>query len=168
MDAATSSETSATQPTSSVNIPNPDKYHSQVEMKFGFRTQKDEKTGTEYKRPNVEAKVNVLNFDGIVRILNDYASRAPALAEGSTASDEEKAAALSAKRQYDLLMGSVQGTYESAIKDYLGDNPQITSETFPYDLFTWEALANQPESERRGRGIAKEVWEDFIKSYVAI
>lgn len=148
-----------------LHIPNPDKFHQSVDMKFGFRTQKDEKSGVETKRPTVEAKLPVLNFDGVVNVLQNYAANV-----GNLESEDENAKkeAIAAKKAYDLLFGAVQGVYESAIKDFLGDNPNITSENFPYSQFTWEAIANQPESERKGRGIAKEVWEDFIKSYIAI
>ncbi len=128
---------------------NPDPNHNVKEMKFGFRTIKDEKSGTETKRPSVEVKLPVLNFDGIVGVL-----KAARTEEG--------------RKQYELLESAINDTYAGAIKDFLADNPGVTSENFPYALFTWDALANQPESERRGRGIAKEVWEDFIKSYVGV
>lgn len=148
-----------------VNIPNPDKFHQVVDLHFGFRTTKDEKTGVETKRPAVDVKLPVLNFDGVVQILQMYAQTV-----GNLESEDQKlrAEAVSWKKQYDLLFSSVQGVYESAIKDFLGDNSNITSENFPYREFTWEQIANQPESERRGRGIAKEVWDDFIKSYMTI
>lgn len=151
MSETTTSEVQAVAETAtpSLNIPNPDKFHSAQDMKFGFRTIKDEKTGTESKRPTVEVKLPVLNFDGIVEVLKN------ANTEGG-------------KKAYDLLQSAVQDTYASAIKDFLADNPSVTSENFPYETFTWEAIANQPESERKGRGIAKEVWEDFIKSYINV
>lgn len=132
-----------------LQVANPDKFHSAQEMKFGFRTIKDEKSGTETKRPTVEIKLPVLNFDGIVEILRHAGE------EGG-------------QKQFALLQSAVQSVYADAIKDFLADNPNVTSENFPYGQFTWEAIANQPESERRGRGIAKEVWEDFIKSYIAV
>lgn len=131
------------------DVTNPDPLHQTIDMKFGFRTQKDDKTGVETKRETVEAKLPVLSFDGIVNILRN-------------ANTEE------GKKAYDLLQSAVQQVYADAIKDYLGDNPEVTSTNFPYEKFTWDAIANQPESERRGRGIAKEVWEDFIKSYQAV
>lgn len=130
-------------------IHNPDPMHQVVELKFGFRKTTDKDTGVETKRPNVEVKLPILSFEGVVSVLKNAGTP-----EG--------------KKQYDLLMSAVQGVYESAIKDFLGDNPQITSENFPASQFTWDAIANQPESERRGRGIAKEVWEDFIKSYINV
>ena len=136
-------------PETALNIPNPDKFHALQDMKFGFRTIKDEKAGTEYKRPNVEIKLPVLNFEGLVHILQNAGTE-------------------SGKKEYDLLVSAVQSTYADAIKDFLADNPSVTSENFPYEQFSWTAIANQPESERKGRGIAKEIWEDFIKSYIGV
>lgn len=147
------------------NFPNPDKFHQSVEMHFGFRTTEDEKTGVKTKREAVDIKLPVLNFDGVAKILTDYANTFQNL-ESENA--ELKAAAVAAKKSYDLLMSAVQGTYEAFIKDMLGDAADITSANFPYDKVTWEEIANQPESERRGRGIAKEVWDDFIKSYISV
>lgn len=166
MDATTSNEATQSEgtqvETATLNIPNPDKFHNSTEMRFGFRTVKDDKTGVETKREAVEIKLPVLNFEGIVHILQNYAQT-----KGNLESEdaEAKAAAVSAKKQYDLLTSSIQSTYESSIKDFLGDNADVTSANFPYEKFTWEALANEPESERRGRGIAKEVWDAFIESY---
>lgn len=162
MDAQTSENQTQAPDAAALNIPNPDKFHNSTEMRFGFRTVKDEKSGVETKRDAVEIKLPVLNFEGVVHILQNYAQTKANL-ESEDA--EAKAAAVSAKKQYDLLISSIQATYESSIKDFLGDNADITSANFPYEKFTWEALANEPESERRGRGIAKEVWDAFIESY---
>jgi hypothetical protein len=150
---------------SNVDIPNPDKNHQIVDLHFGFRTLKDEKTGVETKRTAVDVKLPVLNFDGVVGVLQHYAKTN----RNIESTDETlRAEAVAAKKSYDLMASAIQGVYEAAIKDFLGDNPNVTSENFPYSQFTWEEIANQPESERRGRGIAKEVWDDFIKSYIAI
>lgn len=150
-----------------VNVPSPDKFTHAVEMRFGFRTLTDEETGVKTKRPEVNAKVPVLNFDGVAQVLTDYA-QAYQNAQANPEDEAAKVALQVAQKSYDLLMGAVQGVYESAIKDFLADNQNITTENFPYSQFTWEALANQPESERRGRGIAKEIWEDFLKSYINV
>lgn len=172
--AAAATPSTPESPAPVIHYPNPDNNHSVAELHFGFRTVKDEKTGVETKREAVDVKLPILNFNGLVKVLEDYARTGEvrkALENKETAekvSPEDQADALNAKRQFDLVMSSVQATYESAIKDFLGDNPEITSVNFPYNQFTWEALANQPESERRGRGIAKEVWDDFIKSYINI
>ena len=147
--ASTETATEAAKPV--LNIPNPDKFHQLQDIKFSFRKVTDEATKVETKRPTIETKLPMLNFDGVVKILTDKSEGV----EGS-------------QKPYDLLMGAVFSVYESAIKDFLSDNPSVTSENFPYEKFTWDAIANQPESERKGRGIAKEIWEDFVKSYINV
>lgn len=128
-----------------VVIENQNKLIDTKEFKFGFRTIKDEKTGISTKRATVEAKLPIPSFEGVVEILQNQASP-----------------------EFKLLMSSIEDTFTSYIKDLLADNPDITTENFPYDKATWTAIATQPESERKGRGIPKEIWEDFIKSYVIV
>lgn len=135
----------ANQESTAVNVENQNKLVDIKEMKYGFRTIKDEKTGVTTKRATVEAKIPMLSFEGVVEVLQNQASK-----------------------EYALLMQSVEDTFNSYIKDLLADNPDITTENFPYDKVSWSAIANQPESERKGRGIPKEIWEDWVKSYVAI
>lgn len=48
----------------------------------------------------------------------------------------------------------------------LSDDQTITTENFPYDKVTWEVIANLPDTDRRGRGIPKELWDGFIESYI--
>ena len=52
------------------------------------------------------------------------------------------------------------------MKSLLSDDQSITSENFPSDRVTWEVIANLPDTDRRGRGIPKELWEGFIESYI--
>ena len=114
------------------------------EMKFGFRTIKDAETGVETKRETIEVKIPVPSIEGLIAIFE------------------------AGGKSLDLLQQAVQEVIASAIKDRLSDDSSITSVNFPYADFTWEAIANQPESERKGRGISKEVWEDFIKDYIVV
>jgi hypothetical protein len=97
---------------SATEIHNPDPNHQVVEMKFGFRTKKDETSGVETKRPAVEVKLPVLSFEGLVSVLKNAGTEA-------------------GKKQYELLQQAVQGVYEANIKDFLADNENITSENFP-------------------------------------
>jgi hypothetical protein len=123
---------------------NPDPLHDVKPFKFGFRTVKDKETGTESKRPNVEVNVKVLSFEGLVEVLQK---------EG---------------KEKDLVFAAIHSVYEDYIKDLLADDEKITTENFPYDKVTWEAIANLPETERKGRGIPKEIWEEFVKDYLAV
>jgi hypothetical protein len=126
-------------------LANVDQNHVVKDFKFGFRTIKDEETGISSKRPDIEIKLPVLGINGIIAILE---------------SGDEK--------QQQLLLQAVEDQYTGFIKATLADDQAINTDNFPFDKFTWEAMANEPPSERRGRGIAKEIWEAFIKSYIAI
>lgn len=114
------------------------------DFSFTFRKTKDEETGVETKRPNVEVKLPVPSIEGIVDILQ----------KGG--------------KPLELLQSAVASVISDYVKSMLNDDATLTSDNFPVDAINWEAIANQPESERRGRGIAKEIWEDFIKSYLSI
>ena len=140
MDTSTSVQTN---PESAI-VANFDKMVDFKEMKFGFRTIKDAETGVETKRETIEVKIPVPSIEGMIAIFE------------------------AGGKSLDLLQQAVQEVIASAIKDRLGDDSSITSVNFPYADFTWEAIANQPESERKGRGISKEVWEDFIKDYIVV
>ena len=112
------------------------------EVNFGFRKTKDEETGVETKRPNVTGKIQVPSVEGIVKILE------------------------TGGKELELLQSAVESVLTDYARQLLADDTNITSENFPSDQITWEVVANLPETDRKGRGIAKEVWEDFIKSYM--
>ena len=126
---------------------NYDKFHTLKEKKYGFRTVKDTETGVETKRATIEVKLPVLSVEGIVDILRNAQER---------------------PKELELLLSAIESIYDDTAKSLLADDASITADNFPFDKLTWNAIANQPEAERRGRGIPKEVWEDFIKSYIAI
>lgn len=116
-----------------------------VELKettFNFRKSKDEETGIESKRASVTVKIQVPSVEGIVAILQ----------KGG--------------KELELLQTAVASQLEDYVKSLLSDDGTLTTENFPADSITWEALANLPDTDRRGRGIPKEMWEDFIKSYI--
>jgi len=71
-------------------------------------------------------------------------------------------------KQLDLLMTAASDVVFAQARSILNDNDSMVAETFPYDQCNWEAIANMPEAEKRGRGIAKEIWEAFAKDYMAI
>jgi hypothetical protein len=130
--------------TAALAVENADKYHDIRELKFGFRKQKDADTGVETKRPTIEVKLPVLSFEGIVQVLQNGG------------------------KGLELLHQAVENVYTDFIKEQLAADAKIDATNFPFDQFTWDAIANQPESERRGRGIPKEVWEDFLKDYITV
>lgn len=112
------------------------------EITFNFRKTKDAETGVETKREAVVARLAIPSVEGIVAILE------------------------AGGKGLELLLSAAEGVITDYAKQLLADDPNLTSENFPADQVNWEVIANLPETERRGRGIPKEVWEDFIKSYI--
>lgn len=112
------------------------------EVKFSFRTVKDEATGLESKRPTIEQKIPVPSVEGIIAILE------------------------AGGKQLELLMESVSDVIIARAKEILADDEKLTE--VPLDLLSWEVIANLPKAERKGRGIPKEIWEEFSKDYIAV
>lgn len=112
------------------------------ENTFTFRKTKDEETGVETKRPNIVAKLPVPSVEGLVKIM-----------EGGG-------------KGLELLLSAAEGIIVDYAKQLINDDPSITTENFPADAISWDIIANLPDTERRGRGIPKEMWEDFFKSYI--
>jgi len=112
------------------------------EFTFNFRKTKNEETGVETKRDAVTAKLPIPSVEGIVKILEVGG------------------------KGLELLQSAVEAVLTDYAKQLLADNPGYTTENFPVDQVSWDLIANLPETERKGRGIPKETWEDFIKSYI--
>lgn len=112
------------------------------DFSFSFRKVTDEETKVETKRPTVLARLGIPSVEGIVAILQNGG------------------------KGLELLQQAVENVVTDYARSILNDDPSITTETFPYDKISWDLIANQPESERRGRGIPKEQWEAFVKSYI--
>lgn len=110
-----------------------------VPVKFSFRT---DKLGN--KRQTVELKLPVPTIEGIIEMLE------------------------SGGNELQLLEQAVQDVVINQARSVLNDNEEMTEKNFLYDQCTWTAIANQPEPERRGRGIPKEIWEAFAEDYKAI
>ena len=123
---------------------NYDKFVDAKEYKFSFRTVKDKDSGIETKRPTVELLLPIPSIEGIIRILE----------EGG--------------KQLDLLQSAVADVVAGHVRSMLSDDEKLTSENFPLNQATWEFIANLPETEKRGRGIPKETWEDFAADYIAV
>jgi hypothetical protein len=114
------------------------------EYKFNFKTTKDKETGEESKRPSIELKLPVPSIEGIVTILQ------------------------SGGKQLELLQEAVSAIIVAQARSILNDNESMTVDLFPAEQCTWEFIANMPEAEKRGRGIPKELWDDFITDYVSV
>lgn len=121
------------------------KHDTKVDVKditYTFRKTKDEATGLDKKRPNIELKLLAPSIEGLVDIFNNGG------------------------KPLELLQEVVAQTIFDQAREILANDENLTAENFPYDQVLWDAIANQPDAERKGRGIPKEVWEAFGKSYL--
>ena len=114
------------------------------EYKFHFKTVKDKDSGIETKRPTIELKLPVPSVEGIIKILE------------------------AGGKQLELLQLAVGDIIVAQARSLLSDNENMTVENFPVGQCTWEFIANMPEAEKRGRGIPKEVWEEFAADYIEV
>lgn len=112
------------------------------EVTFNFRKVKDADTGVETKREAVTLRLPIPSVEGIIDILQ------------------------TGGKSLEQLQAAVEGVITDYVKQLLADDPKLTSENFPLSEVSWDLIANLPETERKGRGISKEVWEDFVKSYI--
>lgn len=127
-------------------------FNNKVEVaitKFFFKKveEKDENgkpTGIVNKRPTVELPVIVPSFEGILEYLRNPDSK------------EAK-----------LVMEAVQAYPVARARELLNENESLDANNFDISQLEWSVIANLPPAERRGGGIAKETWEEFIKDYVA-
>jgi len=115
-----------------------------VTTKFSFRKVKDEATGLESKRPTVEIDLRLLSIEGIVKVL-------------------EKGG-----KGLDLFVEAVRDVQIARAREIISEREDITPETFPHEELDWEKIAALPKAERRGGGIAKEVWDEFGKDYASV
>lgn len=133
------SETNAAPVATAAVIPN---HNNKVDMKeFKFHYKKDELGN---KRETTELKLPVPSVEGIVAILE------------------------AGGKGLDLLLSVVGDAVSAQARAILNENTTMVASQFPNDQCYWDFIANMPDAEKRGRGIAKEVWEDFAADYLAI
>jgi hypothetical protein len=114
------------------------------DFKFHFKKVTDKESGIETKRPTVELKLPIPSVEGIIAILE------------------------AGGKQLELLLTAVENIVVDQARSMLSDNEAMAEHDFPMDQCTWDAIANMPEAEKRGRGIPKEVWADFVADYIAV
>lgn len=114
------------------------------EVTFNFRKVKDAETGVETKRESVTGKVCVPSVEGLVAILK------------------------AGGKELDLLLAAAESVVVDYARQQVSDDTKVTSETFSALVIDWKTIANLPDADRRGRGIPKETWEEFIASYVEV
>lgn len=114
----------------------------QKEVTFRYKTTKDKETGAEFKRPDEVLKISfpVVDADFIAELSEKGAS---------------------------LLQDAVESVIVGRARELL-EGQNVTSANFDYSSLVWETIANLPPAQRRGGGIAKELWESFIEDYKAV
>jgi hypothetical protein len=126
------------------------------EFKISFKTPKGEdgKPATDElgnpipKKPSFVVTVPVPSLDGVLASLRDEKQREYIL---------------------DLIAQDVYRGVRAQINDATDAGKEIkSSDDLDFSKLTIEYFANQPPAERRGGGIAKEVWEDWGKDYLAV
>lgn len=129
------------------NVPQPLAVHK--EEKFSFRTVTtiDEALGEEIKtkRPTVALQIPIPTAAGLIR-------------------------ALHTEKNIEYVLQLVEDAIVAAARDQVSReiNPVNTQEELDLSRLTIDYLANEPASDRKGRGIAKEVWQDFAADYIDI
>lgn len=111
------------------------------EVSFFFK--KDKELGT--KRETVKLNIPVLTIDGLVDVLQTGDAK-----------------------QIDLVLSAVNEIIIGQARSQVNDDENISQETLKVNELTWEWIANLPQAERRGGGIAKETWEEFVKDYATV
>lgn len=66
------------------------------------------------------------------------------------------------------MINLVEDAIEEHIRNVLTEGKDLTAANFPLDQATWEAYVAVPDTERKLRGIAKEIWEAFKADYEAV
>jgi hypothetical protein len=132
-------ENTAVETTSNQIVPNFDNKVDVKEYKFHFK--KDELGN---KRETIELKLPVPSVEGLVAILE------------------------AGGKQLEMLLASVGDVISAQARSILNENVAMVASTFPTEQTTWEFIANMPDAEKRGRGIPKEVWEEFAADYLSV
>jgi hypothetical protein len=114
------------------------------EVNFSFRKVTDDKTGVEYKRPTITLPVLKPSVEGLVKILE------------------------TGGKGLELLLEAAADVVISRARELINESESIDATNFPYEELLWDKIASLPKAERRGGGIPKETWEEFIKDYIAV
>jgi hypothetical protein len=117
-------------------------FDNKVDLKeFKFHYKKDELGN---KRETTELRLPVPSVEGVVAILE------------------------TGGKGLELLLNVIADAVAAQARAILNENVSMGAAQFPTEQCLWQFIATMPEAEKRGRGIAKEVWEDFAADYLAI
>lgn len=126
-----------------------DKLTDKKEVKFYFRTVKltddqGKETGETFKRPDVKLEIPVPSVEGVIAIIE------------------------AGGKGLDLLLEAASNVVIDRAREIVNEKEDASQDNFPFEMVSWEAIANLPKAERRGGGISKEIWEDFGKDYMEV
>lgn len=110
------------------------------ETTFSFRTDKE----LGIKRPSITLNIPKPTADLVLDVLD---KGGPAL---------------------DLLLEVMGDVIIAAARDQVNENTAVSQDTLDLGKMDWHYLASMPKVERRGGGIAKEIWEAFQADYINI
>jgi len=117
-------------------------FNKLVDVKdFKFRFKKDEFGN---QRPAVELKAGIPSVEGFVAILE------------------------AGGKQLELLQEAAYNIIRASLQAEVSDNEKASQETIDWNKFTWEAIANQPQADRRSSAISEEAWTAFTTEYIQI
>lgn len=122
-----------------------------TKISFSFKTTTDPDTKEKNeKRPTIELMLPFVTFEGLIEALS---------------SDD--------KKQQEFILNVVNDEITRAARQQVSPTedlvkPVNSQDELDLDKLSIKYLANMPPSERRGGGIAKEVWEAFGKDYIGV
>lgn len=124
-------------------------------VNFNFKKSTDKDTGIETVRNTVQLPIPYPSVEGIIEILSAEDLDAEGKPTGTN-------------KQLDLLIDAIEGIVNTQVRDLLYEDTNLSAANFPLDKITWQFISLIPKAQRRGGGIPKEIWEEFVKDYVTV
>lgn len=115
-------------------------------IKFGFKEKKVDGVKTGVRRAALELNIPVPSLADILSAI--------------TADTTGKVGALVEELVQDCVYGQA--------REQINENEHITQDSLALGKLSITAIANMEKKERRGAGIAKEVWEEFKQDYIDV
>ena len=109
------------------------------------------KLTTEQRNPRSMA-IDAASVTEILRIINEEDKRVP----------------LAVEQEIPYIAEAVEAIVLSKAREIVNDKEDVSQENFPFSDITWASIANQPDVERKGRGIPAETWKEFSVDYIAV
>jgi hypothetical protein len=108
---------------------------------MNFRFKKDDMGN---QRAPVKLQVPVPNADGIIAILENGG------------------------KEYELAIEAFYDLIRGVVADMVANKPDISQENLDLKALSWAAIANMPKEDRRSSNLPQEMWDGFVKDYLAV